>query len=67
MQGCTECKEIRNLFDTIGKTYYRLHQWKDEPIRILCYRHWYQAGEPPYERRGDYDLIFSKGTYIKKL
>ena len=67
MEGCKQCKEIFNHFDTIGKTYYKLTQFKDEPIRILCYRHWYQAGKPPYERKGDYDQLFSKGTYINKL
>jgi hypothetical protein len=66
MDGCTECKEIHNLYDTIGKTYYKLPQYNDEPVRILCYRHWHQKGEPPYERRGEYDQIFSKSIYIKK-
>ena len=63
MEGCKKCKEPSNLFDTIGKTYYRLK----EDDSILCYRHWYQTGRPEFKQKGEYNELFSKSTYIKKI
>jgi len=63
--NCMECiKEERPVTDTfqvVGKTYYKLYQYQNEPLRLLCYRHWHQAGEPDYEFKGDYlDVIRRK-------
>ena len=64
LDNCTECttegRQISDVFTTVGKTYYKLHQYKNEPLRILCYRHWHQKNEPPYELKGDYSSIFKK-------
>lgn len=65
-QACIHCNEISSSYDTIGKTYYKLPQCKDEPVRLLCYRHWYQAGQPDFVKKGDYIDMFSKNTYIKR-
>jgi hypothetical protein len=54
MEGCEECKPIKNAFDTIGITYYRLSKDKS----VLCYRHWHQAGRPFYNKKGDHDTVF---------
>lgn len=60
--NCTECtKEGKiklNEFDTVGKTYYKMYQYKNEPLTILCYRHWHQQNQPPYQLEGDYHSIF---------
>ena len=64
LDNCTECikegKEIVDPFSTVGKTYFKLYQYKDEPLRILCYRHWHQKNQPLYELKGDYNSIFKK-------
>lgn len=62
LNNCTECtkegKELTDIYTTVGKTYFKLYQYKDEPERILCYRHWYQKNQPYYELHGDYNTIF---------
>jgi hypothetical protein len=65
METCKECKECNTTFDTIGKTYYKIVS-KDNSITILCYRHWHQNGRPEFQRKGDYDDIFCKNSYIRK-
>lgn len=53
---CIRCNEeqkyIKNNFDTVSKTYYKLKN-----NTILCYRHWYQNGKPKPEIFGSYEKI----------
>lgn len=56
MDGCIKCKPIKNIYDTIGITYYEITMGK----YVLCYRHWYQANQPMFDKRGDHDHIFIK-------
>jgi hypothetical protein len=60
MEGCKECKEYSSLYDTVGKTYYKL-----EDHSILCYRHWHQAGKPEFKEFGEYINLYSKLTTRK--
>lgn len=60
MENCPKCAEISTMYETIGKTYYRL----DEK-NVLCYRHWHQTNRPKFVDRGDYDEIFSKQSIAK--
>jgi hypothetical protein len=55
MDGCKKCKEYNSLYETIGKTYYKM---KDDSI--LCYRHWHQANKPEFIEFGEYMSIYSK-------
>lgn len=60
MDGCIKCKPIKNIYDTIGVTYYELTEDKS----VLCYRHWHQAGRPKSKVNGEYSEVFTK--YKKK-
>jgi hypothetical protein len=60
MDNCTQCSNITTLFDTIGKTYYRL----DEET-VLCYRHWHQLNRPKAYDKGEHYQIFSKQSIAK--
>lgn len=62
MQNCSKCSPIKNIFDTVGKTYYLL-----EDDSLLCYRHWYQEGKPKYKKKDEYNAaIRIDKIYIKK-
>lgn len=58
MENCKKCTKLETIFNTIGKTYYKL---KDEDT-ILCYRHWHQSRRLEFEEKGEYSQIFSKYT-----
>ena len=60
MDNCKECLQLETMFDTIGKTYYRLDEEK-----VLCYRHWHQANQPKFVDKGDYHEIFSIHSIAK--
>lgn len=60
MENCPKCDHITNMFQTIGKTYYRL----DEE-NVLCYRHWHQEGRPKSVDKGEYSEVFSKQSIAK--
>ena len=60
MDNCKECLQIQTMFDTIGKTYYRIDEEK-----VLCYRHWHQANRPKFVHKGDYREIFSNQSIAK--
>jgi len=59
MENCPKCskenKFLRNSFDVVGKTFYKIN--KDT---FLCHRHWYQLKKPPYQISGDYDCIIKE-------
>ena len=56
MHNCVKCTEekrtIKNDFDVVGKTYYKI-----DKNTILCYRHWYQLKKPSYQVAGDYYTV----------
>lgn len=53
---CKKCNEegkyIKNPFDVVAKTFYKL---KGETL--LCYRHWHQSDRPKPEKFGSYGEI----------
>jgi hypothetical protein len=47
-----EGKYIKNSFDVVAKTFYKI-----KGDLIMCYRHWHQAGRPQKELHGSYGEI----------
>jgi hypothetical protein len=56
MNNCLKCQEegryIKNSFDTVTKTYYKISD-----TIMMCYRHWHQSNRPDYVIKGDYDSV----------
>ena len=61
MDNCKHCEEITDMFNVIGKTYYRM----DDKDDVLCYRHWHQANRPEFLDAGEYYDIFSRHSINK--
>ena len=61
MDNCKHCEEITNMFNVIGKTYYRMDAEND----VLCHRHWHQSNRPEYFDVGEYYDIFSRNSIEK--
>ena len=66
MEGCIICnkenRQINTVYDSIGKTYYKL-----EDYSVVCYRHWYQKDRPKVIEKGDYEEMFSKSRLSRKI
>jgi hypothetical protein len=55
MENCIQCKPTNDRHTTIGKTYYILPDHT-----LMCYRHWWQAREPEYLFKGEYQETLNK-------
>jgi len=60
--NCKECikegREVNSVFDTVGKTYYKVENYDTKEDDVYCFRHFHQSKLKNYKQRGDYTSIF---------